>query len=320
MGLRIVYIGAGNFTNHFMYPQLSRHDIELAAVCDLVEEKANLAQKRYGFKKVYTDFRKMLEVEKPEAVFCVGGPQVHYPVGMEVLDRGFPLYVQKSPAPSSAETLEMAELAAKKGVVCHVGFNMRSAPAMLKAKEIIGRDEFGQPLMGIFRYGLIFGNTREFAVMDQHCHLVDLARYLMGEIKEVNSVQTSIPNARDYVLAVEFESGAVGTLNFTSGQVMEKEFVYLEVTGNKTFLYSHAINDLVWYRPLKGPWWQQPQFDYVIKPGTYSGDVMLESFGYVNDVANFLAAVRGDEKDISPVASAAATMKLCEEIVRQIES
>ena len=214
----------------------------------------------------------------------------------------------------------MAEMAAKKGLVCHVGFNMRSAPAVMKAKEIIGSDEFGHPLMGIFRYGLIMGNTRSNAVMDQHCHLVDLARYLMGEIKEIKALDTSIPNARDYVLTVEFESGAVGTLNFTSGQIAEKEFVYFEVTGNKTFLYSHSITDLVWYRPLKGSWWQEPQFDYVIKPGTFSGQVMLESFGYINDVANFLAAVRGDEEDISPVASTVATMELCEEIIRQIES
>ena len=44
--------------------------------------KTRLAQNRYGSKKVYTDFRKMLEVEEPQAVFCVGGPKVHYPVGI----------------------------------------------------------------------------------------------------------------------------------------------------------------------------------------------------------------------------------------------
>ena len=110
MSIRIAYIGAGSFTNQCMFPQLARHGLELAAVCDLVEEKARLAQRRYGFKEVYTDFRKMLETEKPEAVFCVGGPKVHYPVGMEVLDRGFPLYIQKSPAPSAAATREMAEI------------------------------------------------------------------------------------------------------------------------------------------------------------------------------------------------------------------
>ena len=44
--VRIGYIGAGNFTNHFIYPQLHRHPVELVAVCDLIEEKAKRAQLR----------------------------------------------------------------------------------------------------------------------------------------------------------------------------------------------------------------------------------------------------------------------------------
>lgn len=114
----ISYIGAGSFTNSCMFPQLYPHDVALAAVCDLDEAKAVDVQKKYGFAKTYTDFRRMLDEVKPEAVFCVGGPKVHYTVGMQVLDRGFPLYVQKSPAPSSAATREMAVLAAKKKVIC----------------------------------------------------------------------------------------------------------------------------------------------------------------------------------------------------------
>ena len=318
MGIRIAYIGAGSFTNTCMFPQLSRHGLELAAVCDLKEEKAHLAQDRYGFKKVYTDFRKMLETEKPQAVFCVGGPKVHYPVGMEVLDRGFPLYVQKSPAPSSAATREMADLAAKRGVVCHVGFNLRSTPPVQQAKSILQSEEFGNPLMGMFRYGLTSGATMADVVMDQHCHLYDLARYLMGEIKSVKTVRSSNEGARDYVATAEFQSGAVGTLNFTSGQIPEKEFIYFEVTGKGTFLYSHGTTSLMWYRPYSGPWWQNPQADYSIGRGLYGGQVMLESFGYVSDLASFIAAVKGEAADVSPISSTIGTMELCEEILRQI--
>jgi predicted dehydrogenase len=42
--VRIGYIGAGNFTNHFISPQLHRHSVELVAVRDLIEEKAKLSQ------------------------------------------------------------------------------------------------------------------------------------------------------------------------------------------------------------------------------------------------------------------------------------
>lgn len=318
MALRIAYVGAGSFTNGYMYPQLSQHDLELAAVCDLVEEKATHAQGQYGFKAVYTDFRKMLEVEKPEAVFCVGGPKVHYGVGMEVLDRGFPLYVQKSPAPTSAATREMAELASSKGVVCHVGFNLRSSPASLQANRILGGDEFGTPLAGMFRYGLCFGKTMEDVVMDQHCHLVDLAKFLMGDIRSAQATRSSRPDARDYVVTLEFESGAVGTLNFTSGQVIDKEFIYFEVTGEGTFLYSHGCANLIWLRRVEGDWWRDPQPDYSVGRGLYGRLVTHQALGYLADVANFVAAVKGEAEDRSPISGAIGTMEVCEEIVRQV--
>jgi len=318
MSFRIGYIGAGNFTNSCMFPQLHRHAIELAAVCDLDEKKALAAQARYGFKKVYTDFRKMLELEKPQAVFCVGGPKVHYEVGREVLDRGFPLYVQKSPAPTAAATKEMADLAAKRNVVCHVGFNIRSAPAVRRAKEIVQSEEFGKPLMGVFRYGLCYGRTMFDVVMDQHSHMTDLARMFMGDVKTVKVMKSGIPEARDYVVAVQFASGAVGTINFTSGQIPEKEFTYFEVTGKTSFLFCHDANNLTWRRPFKGPWWKDPQADHVFGHGAYGGDPRLDIMGYTGDVANYLAAVRGEEPDGSPISSAIGTMELCEEVLRQM--
>jgi predicted dehydrogenase len=318
MGLRIAYIGAGSFTNQYMFPQLAQHGLDLAAVCDLKEERALTAQRRYGFGEVYLDFRRMLERVKPQAVFCVGGPKVHHEVGMEVLDRGFPLYVQKPPALGGAATAEMAQLAARKGVVCHVGFNFRSAPAVRQAKRIIAGEEFGRPLMGMFRYGLCDGKTMADAVTDQHCHLADLARFLMGEVRSLTVVGSAVPDARDYVACVRFESGTVGTLNFTSGQIIDKEFVYFEVTGQRGFVYSHEGATLVWRRNGKPPWWKNPEPDHYFAHGFFGRHVTLETMGYIGDVANFVAAVKGEEKDVSPIGDTVGTMALCEEMLRQI--
>jgi len=174
--------------------------------------------------------------------------------------------------------------------------------------------------MAIFRYGLTSGKTMTDVIMDQHCHLTDLARYLMGEVKSLRVVKSKMRDARDYVAAVEFESGAVGTLNGTSGQIIEKEFLYFEMTAPGTFMYSHGCSELVWCRSSKEPWWKNPPSDYFFKRGAYGGNYMLETLGYMADVANFLAAVKGEEEDRSPIASTVGTMELCEEILRQMES
>jgi hypothetical protein len=124
--------------------------------------------------------------------------------------------------------------------------------------------------------------------------------------------------ARDYVVALEFESGAVGSLNFTSGQIIDKEFIYFEVTGRGTFLFSHGCASLTWLRRVEGDWWRNPEPDYTVGRGLYGRLVTHQALGYLADVANFVAAVKGEETDRSPVSGAVGTMVLCEEILLQM--
>ena len=310
--VRLAYIGAGGFTNGYMYPQLAAHAVELVGVCDLVEAKAQLAAQQYGFAAVYTDFRRMLAETRPEAVICVGGPKVHYAVGREVLKLGYPLYVQKSPAPTAAQTQELADLAAQAGVVCHVGLNLRQARAVVAAKEIMARPEFGPVTLVIVRYGLVSGATLKDAVYDQHCHAYDMVRDLGGDVADLRAQVGSVPGARSYAAAVKYESGAVGSVNFTSAQIINKEFVYFEVTGsNGRFVVSHDFN--LRTRRADGP-------DEVLEPGNFAGGLLkeLQWLGYVDDVESFLQAVRGEAPDPAPVADAVKTMELCEEAYRQL--
>ena len=309
--LRLAYIGAGAFSNGYLYPQLHLHGVRLAAVCDLIEDKAQAAARRYGFEAVYTDFRRMLGEVRPDAVICVGGPKVHYEVGREVLALGYPLYVQKSPAPSAAATREMADLAAQKGVVCHVGFNIRSSEAVPRAKEVMATDEFGPATLIVVRYGLVFGATLRDAVLDQHCHAFDLARHLGGSVREIAVKRGEVPADRGYVAALKFASGAVGTVNFTSGQIPAKEFLYFEVTGTDGhFLTCHDFNLRV--LSAAGP-------DQLFVIGNYGGGLReLSWLGYIGDLSNYLDAVRGTAEDRSPIADAIETMELCEEAYRQL--
>jgi len=306
----IGYIGAGNFTNSFIYPQLHRHTVELVAVCDLIEEKAKRAQKQYGFQRVYTDFQRMCDDEQLDALFCVGGPKVHYGVGMEILKRGLPLYVQKPPAPTARQTQEMADVAKEKNAVCHVGFNLRSSMVVQKAKEIIESEEFGEPNLLIFRYGLVSGRTVRDAVMDQHCHATDTVRYLMGDVESVHTVWGKCPNTREYVVALRFQSGAVGTINFTSEQIPNKEFIYFEITGERGHFLTCHDGQLTYRRP---------EDDIQYSRGFYGVQIGLEWFGYIADVGNYIDAVRGVAIDRSPIASTVGSMELSEEIYRQLQ-
>ncbi len=310
MSQRICYIGAGNFSGAFIHPQLADHGVELTGICDLVEERARGAADKWGFQHVYTDFTRMLDEQQPDAVFCVGGPKVHYEVGMQVIDRGLPLYVQKSPAPTPEMAREMAELSQERGSVCHVGFNLRSCPAVQMTKDAIASPEFGDPTLMVFRYGLVSGATWKDAVYDQHCHAADTIRYLLGEVGTLHVETLSAPDgARGYIAVMCMQSGAVVSLNTTSEQDLRGEFIYFEVTGRKQHYVVSHDGDAVYHRP--------DGHDLCLGAGTYYPGRMIHHLGYFEDVRNFLAAAAGSEADRCPVGDTVKTMELVEEIYTQ---
>jgi predicted dehydrogenase len=308
MPLRVSYIGAGGFSSRFIHPQLGRHGVVLSAICDLDEPRARYAATCYGFERVYTDFHEMLEREEPDAVFCVGPQAMQYAVGLEVLRAGFPLYVQKPAAISSEQTREMAEAAREAGVICHVGFNLRSAPAARRTREAILSGEFGTPTLGIFRYGLMSRPNWREAILDQHVHAIDLLLHLLGDWRAAQVTPILQEGTRGYVAGLALESGCAAALCTTHEMDAGDEFISFEITGRD----GHAVfchdGDLRYHRPGAD--------DVMMRMGTWNQQRLIDWWGYFDDVASFFAAVRGEAEDICPIADTIRTMELGEEIAR----
>ncbi|MBI3946061.1 MAG: Gfo/Idh/MocA family oxidoreductase [Armatimonadetes bacterium] len=311
--LRIGYIGAGRFTNRRNYPHLAEHNVELVAVCDLDEAKALQAQQQYGFQKVYTDFEKMCDEEELDAVFCVGPHRMHYGVGIKVLERGLPVYTQKPPAANGEMAREMADMAKAKGVVGHTGFTLRFSPAFQQAKRIIESPAFGKVTMCHVRY-LVRGGDLRAAAIDMNSHAVDAGRFLAGDIKEIQVVSTGKHEGRrNYVAAVAYENGAVGTFDFPS-ELPGSNMMHLEVVGEKGHMVSLTGTTNGRYM-----WPEGPRGGEVIGQ-LKEGEGPHHGSGSWLDVENYLNTVRGLEADISPIASAAKTMQDVDKIIAQLEA
>lgn len=306
--MKVSYIGAGGFSSRFIHPQLGRHGVELAAICDLDEQRAQRAAACHGFEGVYTDFREMLDREHPDAVFCVGPQAMQYEVGIEVLRAGFPLYVQKPAAVSSKKTREMAEAAGEAGVTCHCGFNLRSAPAVRRTTEALASGDFGAPTLGIFRYGLMSRPNWREAILDQHVHAIDLLLHLLGDCRSVHVTPILQEGTRGYVACIGLESGCAASLNATQEMDASDEFIYYEITGRDGHAVFSHDGDLRYHRP--------DAEDVLMRAGTWNPQRLIDWWGYFDDVANFLAAARGEADDICPVGDTVRTMELGEEIAR----
>ena len=230
--LRVGFVGCGNHAVHSLYPCLGWAPVDLAAVADLDNGKAQRVARQFGARRSYTDYRRMLDEMDLDAVLACGPPELHRDVALDALDRGLPVWTEKPPAPTLEETQAIAERAQEKGKLVQVGFMMRFAPAYLQLKRIMASEEFGRPT-------LIEGKYCSWNVPDHRHHLIyygvhiiDLFRFLMGDVAEVHVMKCEREGQFANAISLRFESGAVGLLNFSSQQPRVQERV--EVTGEGT--------------------------------------------------------------------------------------
>ena len=142
MAFKICIIGCGGISESCHGPSYVRYrlknpDTVLAACCDIVPQKAAAYRQKFGFGRCYEDFTEMLRAEKPDAV-CVTVDEDHAAsVGVEVLNMGFPMFIEKPPGKDSVETQSLIRAARKSGVINQVGYNRRAMPILRKLKSML---------------------------------------------------------------------------------------------------------------------------------------------------------------------------------------
>ena len=85
---RVAIIGCGGIANGKHMPSLSRvADCEMVAFCDIIEERAVAAAKKFGTAdaRVYTDYKRMLDEVKPDVVHVLTPNRLHAPITLVAL-------------------------------------------------------------------------------------------------------------------------------------------------------------------------------------------------------------------------------------------
>ena len=94
-----VGIGAGYFAR-FQYEAWTRiPELEIAAVCDRSEDKARGMMQEFGIPRYYSDWRAMIDEEKPDFVDIITPPDTHEEICAHAAARGVHIISQKPLAP-----------------------------------------------------------------------------------------------------------------------------------------------------------------------------------------------------------------------------
>ncbi len=314
---RLGIIGAGRLASNRIYPALRYvDDLELAAVCDLDERRARRNARRFGGEQVYIDHRRMLSEANLDGVVVCVGPESHEALAIEVMEAGLPVYTEKPPAVTAAGARRVLEASRRTGRLCVTAFKKRYAPAYVRARAIVNGPDFGAPHLlsidyasGPYRNDP--DNPRSWFLLDFCIHIIDLSRFLFGEVAEVFAWERE---RTVYAVSLRFVNGAVGTLAMTSHRDYAVSTEKVELTGAQGRMISMANSiELTYWQDREIRAWHSPSF------ATAGGDSLVET-GFQPELAAFVAACRGGPEPPSTIGSGYRTMLLYEAIKRSAEA
>ena len=208
------------------------------------------AASRYGYEGWTTDWRDLV-ADPAIGLFDNGGPNsLHAEPTIAAAEAGKHVLCEKPLGRNPDESYEIWQRVAATGVKHLCAFNYRFVPAVRLARELIDAGEVGEIRHFRARYLQDWGDdptldTWRFhpdesgsgALGDLGTHVVDLARYLVGEIATVSGlIHTFLPGRKvDDALeaAVEFETGTIGTIEATRLALGRRNALQWEINGSK---------------------------------------------------------------------------------------
>ena len=233
----------------------------LVAIAGRNEEGVKEAAKRYGYQTAYTGWKKMLRDDRVQ-LFDNGGPNdAHAEPCIAAARAGKHILCEKPLGRSARESGRMLEAVQKAGVINMVGFNYRFVPAIRLARDLIQSGQLGQiyHFRGVYLQDWILdpnvpinwrlngSKAGSGSLGDLASHVIDLARFLVGEPRKVSAMASTFIKRRpdgaggsaevtvdDAVTTLfEFESGALGTLEATRFCAGRKNHQVIEINGSK---------------------------------------------------------------------------------------
>ena len=113
--------------------------VTVRAVCDTKEEVLNRAADKHRIPLRFTDYKKMLEDEKIDAVFIATPHFLHYRMTMDALQAGKHVFCEKPLAMNAKEAKEMVETAAERGLILSCHYNRRQSSLVKLLKDAVNK-------------------------------------------------------------------------------------------------------------------------------------------------------------------------------------
>ncbi|MCE5259784.1 MAG: Gfo/Idh/MocA family oxidoreductase, partial [Chloroflexi bacterium] len=219
-------------------------------ICDLDAERLNSTADKYGIAARYTDYRKMIEAQAPDAVYAIGQPTIMYDIWTWCLQQGLNLCIEKPMGITLHQARMLAYLAEKHGCITQVSFQRRTCPISVKLHEAcLAHGPIVHALCRFYKCQPGPYLEARDHMMDDGVHAIDTLRWACGgEVVAVQSEMKRVgtPDYNFISAVLQFDNGATGVMlnSWTSGRrifalEMHARGICAEVElENKGYLYA----------------------------------------------------------------------------------
>jgi predicted dehydrogenase len=262
----------------------------LKVACGRNKTALNSFAETWGWEHQETDWRKMVERSDISVVDIALPQHLHYEVAIAAAKNGKHIFCEKPLCFTLAQAEEMARVADENGVVHYLNHNYRRVPAVALAKQMIDAGKLGRIFHWRGAYQQDWIVSPEFPLTwqlreetahagpqwDLNSHSVDLARFLVGEIRSVSCLTTNFITERPLpgsgaaafssgtstseemgkvtvedaaLMMVEFVNGAIGSFEATRFATGRKNHNTFEIYGSKGSIVFNMerMNELEFY-------------------------------------------------------------------------
>jgi len=250
----------------------------MKVICGTSDDLAQIGH-QYGWQSFEHSWEKVVNDPAIDIVAIATPGSLHKQIAIEAAKNKKHIICEKPLSNTYEESLEMYEAVKKAGIIHLVNFNYRRVPAVALAKKIVESGRLGQiyHFKGIYQqewaadpdvpYLWRFDKTVAGAgsMADKGSHILDLARFLVGEISEVASMsdiyvkqRASLENASTpqtvttddaAMFITRFQSGAMGLFETSRISMGHKNALCFEINGSKGSLRFNLekLNELQVY-------------------------------------------------------------------------
>ena len=248
-------------------------EIVKKAICGRDEKWVAEASKKFGWESYETSWERFVAREDLDAIDITAPSNFHKEAAIAAAENKKHVFCEKPLALNVNDAREILATVKLHGIKHQIGFNYRFAPAIQLAKKLIDDGKIGQiyHFRGSYlqdfivdpSFPLVWRLDKSVAGSGSHgdlgAHVIDLARFLVGDFSRVMGIQKTFIKKRPIVermtglsgsasenaeygdvtvddatlFVSEFENGALGSFEATRFASGHKNDMSFEINGSK---------------------------------------------------------------------------------------